>query len=283
LGGDFLEGTEKVMNKRKQATFRKILERELDRVQATAAGLEEQARMTTGGPDAGSLSNAPMHLGDLGSVVYTQELGSTLLENEGYILRELVDAMRRLNAGTYGTCENCGTDVLEERLKALPYTRYCTECAAKLQSGTPVNFNAGRPQGSTVTLPPGEEAGANSAVVGDQAPFTDLQPEDDSTDQEDVHAVGTAGGGTAVGGLAGTNIGEGEPDNANLEEAMGSGNYDQEIDANDEDTDTYSGPSGGAVGGTPAQKRAVGGTMDHGIAPRTGPGGSSADSGPDSV
>lgn len=245
------------MNKRKQASFRKIVEREFDRVQKTAAALEEQARMTTGGPDAGSLSNAPMHLGDLGSVVYTQELGSTLLENEGFILRELADAMRRLDAGSYGTCEGCGKEIVDERLKVLPYARYCTSCAATLQSGAPVNFNTGR-SGAHAVAPPthGKSPAANIGTAGDQAPLTDLQA--DAAGDPDTHAAGTAGGGTAVGGLAGTNIGEGEPENANLEEAMGSNNAD---------TDTYSGPAGGAVGGTPADKRSVGGKMNRGGAP----------------
>src|SRR5438132_7581131 len=37
----------------------------------------------------------------------------------------------------------------------------------------------------------------------------------------DISAAGTAGGGTEVGGLAGTNVGEGAPENADLEEATG--------------------------------------------------------------
>jgi hypothetical protein len=46
----------------------------------------------------------------------------------------------------------------------------------------------------------------------------------------DIHAAGTPGGGTAAGGLAGTNIGHGEPDDADLEDALGSGIYDNEED-----------------------------------------------------
>ena len=90
--------------------------------------------------------------------------------------------------------------------------------------------------------------------------------------EADVHAAGTAGGGTAEGGLAGTNIGEGDPDNADLDSAMGSGNHDVAIEEDDEDTIAYSGPSGGAVGGTPAGKRAVGGkTRRRGIVPSEDP------------
>ena len=82
----------------------------------------------------------------------------------------------------------------------------------------------------------------------------------------------SAGGGTAIGGLAGTNIGEGDPDDGDLEEAMGSGNYDQALDDDHEDTTAYSGPAGGAVGGAVADLRATGGKADHGIAPQPDPG-----------
>src|SRR5690606_31519328 len=44
--------------------------------------------------------------------------------------------------------------------------------------------------------------------------------------QGDVHAVGDAGGGTAWGGLGGSNIGRGDPSIAHLQDAAGSGNPD---------------------------------------------------------
>src|SRR5947209_1447810 len=72
----------------------------------------------------------------------------------------------------------------------------------------------------------------------------------------DTHAAGTPGGGTAVGGLAGSNRGDGAPDEDELDRAMGSGIHD--ADEDDESADPavpYAGPSGGAVGGTPAQGR----------------------------
>jgi hypothetical protein len=77
--------------------------------------------------------------------------------------------------------------------------------------------------------------------------------------------VGTPGGGTASGGLAGTNAGDGDPDNVDLEDAMGSGIHDDERE--DKDQPPYAGPAGGAVGGTPAEKRAKGGHERGGIKP----------------
>ncbi|MER5438181.1 TraR/DksA C4-type zinc finger protein [Streptomyces sp. NPDC002790] len=43
-------------------------------------------------------------------------------------LKEIDAALVRLEDGTYGACEGCGTPVPEERLEILPYTRYCVTC-----------------------------------------------------------------------------------------------------------------------------------------------------------
>jgi hypothetical protein len=83
----------------------------------------------------------------------------------------------------------------------------------------------------------------------------------------DRYAAGTPGGGTEVGGLAGTNIGDGDPDNADLEEVFGSGVEEPEEQDEGENGPPYSGPSGGAVGGSPAEGRSSGGNVHRGIAP----------------
>lgn len=241
--------------------YRSQLQALTARVQKTAAGLEEQVRTPTGGESAGGISNAPLHLADVGSAAYAQELSAALLENEVYIRDEAQAALERLDAGTYGRCEHCGTDIIPERLEAIPYTRYCTPCAAKLQEGAAVNLNNGRPEG-WLGAPGGEgpaQTGSPHRVVG-----RDLGGAPD-----DVHASGTPGGGTASGGLAGTNVGGGAPDAVNLEAAAGDGREDQPTDTDGEDQpEAVSGPSGGAVGGTPANKRARGGTKAKKAAPK---------------
>lgn len=250
-------------------TYRDRLRALATRVARTAAGAEEQARTPTGGDAAGNLSNAPLHLADLGSEVYTQELNATLLENEEHIRAETVDALDRVEKGTYGRCENCGGDIAEERLEALPYARHCAPCASALQSGKAVNLNDGRPR----SFEDGYWAGTTRdrpGLVGDRVPNTPLAKDKEADrERDDVHAAGTPGGGTAVGGLAGTNVGEGEPAAANLEEAAGSGNFDVAVEADEPgEADGYAGAGGGAVGGTPAGKRARGGRTRRGVKPK---------------
>jgi hypothetical protein len=103
-----------------------------------------------------------------------------------------------------------------------------------------------------------------------EIPMTDLGwPEDAEERKEepaagDSYAAGTPGGGLASGGLAGTNVGHGDPDDVDLEDAMGNG--EEDTAGEDEGGRAYSGPAGGAVGGSPAEKRAKGG---HDLDPAT--------------
>jgi RNA polymerase-binding protein DksA len=45
-------------------------------------------------------------------------------------LEEIDAALKRVDAGTYGTCEACGTPIGAERLEARPTARLCILCAA---------------------------------------------------------------------------------------------------------------------------------------------------------
>lgn len=258
------------MNKQQLEQYRKRLLQDGARVQRTADSVEEHARMATGGQAFGNLSNAPMHLGDMGTEVYLQELNSTLLENEIYLCDEIRDALERIDKGTFGRCEHCQADIVPERLEILPHARYCTPCAEKMDEGRPVNFNHGRLQPGPGTLNPHDDGPEERRVPPGKgrAAKRDAEPE-----TGDVHAAGTPGGGTAVGGLAGTNIGAGDPINADLETAMGSGNYDVGEEPNQEEDEAFPAPSRAKGEEPPAVKQNGGGKKRAGQKPKTGTGG----------
>lgn len=52
-----------------------------------------------------------------------------LLQRTKHTLAELAAAQRRLAIGDYGVCESCDQDIGNERLLALPETRWCLTCA----------------------------------------------------------------------------------------------------------------------------------------------------------
>jgi DnaK suppressor protein len=58
-----------------------------------------------------------------------KELALANMEREIRTLAEVELSLRRLATGEYGTCGGCGQQIPEARLRALPWTRLCVECA----------------------------------------------------------------------------------------------------------------------------------------------------------
>lgn len=58
-------------------------------------------------------------------------------ERDREVVREIRDAMDRIEEGSYGICEECGEDIAHARLQARPMTLYCVSCqeGLELQSG----------------------------------------------------------------------------------------------------------------------------------------------------
>jgi RNA polymerase-binding transcription factor DksA len=230
--------------------FRTILEQLASRVGAVANDMVDQVRSSTSGKGGSELTNVPLHLGDMGTDEYLYDMNATLLANEQYIVTEVRDALARTENGSFGKCESCGKSIAPARLEAIPYTRYCVKCAA-LQDETPqVNLDEGRPHTPADTLAPEGDMEEDRLKRSDSLEFpTPKLP------RGDVYAAGTAGGGTAIGGLAGSNQGNGDPIVIEIDDATGSSNFDLNDDRTDDHT-PMSGFRGGAVGGTPARKRA---------------------------
>ncbi len=223
------------------------------RLRNDAATVAQQALGPSGGQENGDLSNAPFHLADEGTDEFLHDMSAALAENEAYLWREITDALRRIDSGRFGQCEGCGETVARERLDAMPYVRFCVRCADRLQAGLPVNLNTGRPLTPADTLAP--EGSMQEDWHRDRSDPLDRGRNRVAVDE---HAAGEPGGGAAIGGLAGSNSGDGAPEISDLQDAAGSGEFDVE-DARDEEQREAprSGRSGGAVGGTPARKRST--------------------------
>jgi RNA polymerase-binding protein DksA len=71
------------------------------------------------------------HLGDSASETYERGLDVTLLDNAADLLERYDVALLRLDAGTYGSCADCGRPIGEERLEALPYATLCLDDARR--------------------------------------------------------------------------------------------------------------------------------------------------------
>jgi RNA polymerase-binding transcription factor DksA len=92
-----------------------------------------EALRPTGGEPSGNLSDVPVHPADLSADNFEEETSLGLLENEEAILKETEAALKRLDEGRFGRCQQCSREIPQERLRAIPYTAYCVQCAKRLQ------------------------------------------------------------------------------------------------------------------------------------------------------
>ncbi len=57
-----------------------------------------------------------------------QDVTAATLALRSQMLKEIDGALKRVAGGTYGECEGCGEEISPNRLKAIPWARYCLSC-----------------------------------------------------------------------------------------------------------------------------------------------------------
>jgi len=66
--------------------------------------------------------------GEGGTSNVDRELDLVLSAQALAAIEEIDRALAKIDAGTYGTCENCGQPIAEARLEAIPYAALCVAC-----------------------------------------------------------------------------------------------------------------------------------------------------------
>ncbi|MFH1228194.1 MAG: TraR/DksA C4-type zinc finger protein [Planctomycetota bacterium] len=80
---------------------------------------------------SGDLSNLPLHAADQGTDTFEQDFTIGIMENEGKEIRQIEEALDRINEKTYGMCESCGNPIPEARLRVVPFASFCIKCQSK--------------------------------------------------------------------------------------------------------------------------------------------------------
>ena len=103
------------------------------RLRGDVSTLADAALSTAGGGQNGN-SSVSNHIADMGSDTFEQDNTILLMNNEGETLVEIEGALERVESGVYGSCLECSGKIPKMRLKAIPYTPYCVNCASELES-----------------------------------------------------------------------------------------------------------------------------------------------------
>ena len=82
---------------------------------------------------SGDISGYTYHMADVATDNYDREFSLGLASGERKSLYELEDALKRIEEGTFGSCDQCKSPIAKLRLKALPSARLCVKCQERLE------------------------------------------------------------------------------------------------------------------------------------------------------
>jgi len=100
--------------------------------------ISEDTLMKTQKELSGDMSGYGLHIADVASDNYERDFSLGLVSDERKVLLEVEEALKRIEAKLYGTCEKCEKTIASSRLKAIPYTKFCKKCQEKAEKETNV-------------------------------------------------------------------------------------------------------------------------------------------------
>jgi len=81
--------------------------------------------------NSGELSTVPLHFADAGTDNFDQAFSLSLAETSSQSLPLIEAAIKRIDEGTFGICEECGVNIPQARLHAIPFAHLCVKCASE--------------------------------------------------------------------------------------------------------------------------------------------------------
>jgi DnaK suppressor protein len=114
-------------------TARARLDEERQRLQGIKEGLDG-VRGEDQPESVDELSSYDQHPADVATETCEREKDLSILDSVEGELADIEHALQRIDEGTYGTCEACGKPIGDDRLEAMPATRYCLDDQGKAEN-----------------------------------------------------------------------------------------------------------------------------------------------------
>jgi DnaK suppressor protein len=114
-----------MMDKQKLEYFRNLLMEQ--RRQATQDLLNDRATALEG-------DDGVEDTGELSGLDLNRSTALDLAGRQSQLIKEIDEALDRIEDGTYGLCTRCRKPLDEERLKAMPTARYDAECQSAIEA-----------------------------------------------------------------------------------------------------------------------------------------------------
>lgn len=118
--------SKKAEEERKSALRSSLLKKREEIVREAKAEISKYIRGETR-----QLVDTALDNGDWSVVDLSEDISLRQLSTHRETLLKIDEALRKIQEGTYGKCEDCGEDISLERLKVLSFAIYCIDCQAK--------------------------------------------------------------------------------------------------------------------------------------------------------
>lgn len=162
--------------------YRELLLEKLKEITGDVHWLESEGLHRSRQDTTGDLSNMPIHMADIGTDTYEQEFSLGLMDSERKLVREILDALIRIDRGTYGICEGTGKPIPKGRLEANPWARYSVEYASLLEQGKVIEHRYTGPVRFADVLD--EEEGDEEAEETETPDEDEIDLDEEETDAE---------------------------------------------------------------------------------------------------
>ncbi len=129
------------MKKNKAKQLHSILEK----IQAEIVGDVQKAFLSSKENEAEYMAD----LSDDAARSYDRKLQGDLEEQEWNKLKKVEAAIEKIEAGEYGICEQCESEIPEARLEIIPYTEFCTQCLSEIEKNSEISLDDQETQNST--------------------------------------------------------------------------------------------------------------------------------------
>ena len=116
------------LTKKDLERYKKILQEIRTKIAGDLKHLESDSLNTNQRDAAGDLSGYSFHMADMATDNFDREFTLGLASNEQQSLNMIDVALRKIEEGTYGICEQCDKPIAAKRLNAMPHGRLCIKC-----------------------------------------------------------------------------------------------------------------------------------------------------------
>jgi DnaK suppressor protein len=101
------------------------------RLEAARDEMDRTIAVLLGEKPDGSAAETPQDPADAGTRLSEADRTEAVLASANSQRTEVLNALQRIQEGTYGTCVDCGAPIPEGRLEARPEASRCVSCQSK--------------------------------------------------------------------------------------------------------------------------------------------------------